>query len=126
MSTNYYYYDIMVFFHLKKKKIVAYSFLLNLTIVELKQILESCRIITINNNIVKFVINTSFYGDNCSWPMFLLKNLLSKNYFSKISLARYENKYQNDLYVFSLGVGCDTKVNLSTQFKFKKSVNVPN
>ena len=38
--------------------------LLNLTIVELKQILESCGLITINNNIVKFVYSTSRYGGN--------------------------------------------------------------
>ena len=38
------------------------SFLLNLTIVELKRISESCGFITINNNIVKVVINASSYG----------------------------------------------------------------
>ena len=32
--------------------------LLNLSIVELKQILESCGLMTINNNIVKFVCST--------------------------------------------------------------------
>ena len=32
--------------------------LLNLTIVELKQMLESCGLITINNDIVKFVCST--------------------------------------------------------------------
>ena len=36
--------------------------LLNLTLVELKQILEACGLITINNNIVKFVCSTSGYG----------------------------------------------------------------
>ena len=38
------------------------SFLLHLTIVELKQISELCGFITINNNIVKVVINASSYG----------------------------------------------------------------
>ena len=33
--------------------------LLNLSLLELKQILESCELITINNNIVKFVCSTS-------------------------------------------------------------------
>ena len=36
----------------------------NLTIVELKQILESCGLMTINNDIVKFVYSTSRYGGN--------------------------------------------------------------
>ena len=41
--------------------------LLNLTLVELKQILESCGLITINNDIVKFVCSTSGYGGKYSW-----------------------------------------------------------
>ena len=36
--------------------------LLDLTILELKQILEAYGLITINNNIVKFVCSTSGYG----------------------------------------------------------------
>jgi len=40
--------------------------LLNLTIVELKQMLESYGVITINNDIVKFVCSTSGYGGNYS------------------------------------------------------------
>ena len=42
------------------------SYLLNLTIDELKKILELCGIITINNNIVKFVRSTSGCGRNYS------------------------------------------------------------
>ena len=38
--------------------------LLNLIIVELKQMLESCGLITINNDIVKFVCSTFGYGGN--------------------------------------------------------------
>ena len=38
--------------------------LLNLTLVELNQILEACGLITINNNIVKFVCSISGYGGN--------------------------------------------------------------
>ena len=90
-------------------------FLLNLIIVKLKQILESCELISINNNIVKFVINISGYGGNYSWSMFLLKNSLSKNYFSKMSLVRYKN-----MYFISLGVHRDTKIDPLTQFQFKK------
>ena len=40
------------------------SYLLNLTIDELKKILELCGLITINNNIVKFVKSTSGYEGN--------------------------------------------------------------
>ena len=39
------------------------TYLLNLTIDELKSILELCGIITINNNIVKFVKSTSYRID---------------------------------------------------------------
>ena len=42
------------------------SSLLNLTIDELKQILELCGLITINNNIVKFIRIPSGYGGNFS------------------------------------------------------------
>ena len=108
----------MVLFYLKKKRIVAYL-LLDLAIVELKQILESCRHITINNNIIKFVLNTSGYGGTYSWPIFLLKNSMSKNYFSKMFIARYKKKYQNNMYFIGLGVDRDTQINSSTQFKFK-------
>ena len=47
--------------------------LLNLKIVELKQILEICRLITIDNDIVKFVCSTSGYGGKYSWQIFLFK-----------------------------------------------------
>ena len=52
--------------------------------------------------------------------MFLLKNSLFKNYFSKISLVRYKNKYQNSMYCIGLSVDRDTKINTSVQFQFKK------
>ena len=89
---------------------------MNLTIDELKQILESCSLNTINNNIVKFVINTSGYRGNNSWSNFLSKNSISKNCFSKMSLARYKNKYQKKIYFIGLGVDRDTKINPLTQF----------
>ena len=41
--------------------------LLNLTIVELEKMLESCGLITINNDIVKFVCRTSGNEGNYSW-----------------------------------------------------------
>ena len=37
-----------------------------------------------------------------------------------MSLTRYKNKYQKKIYFIGLGVDCDTKINPSTQFKFKK------
>ena len=45
------------------------SFLLNLTIVQLKQILESCGIIAIKDNNIKDVIDTSSHGGNYSWSI---------------------------------------------------------
>ena len=41
-------------------------FFLNLTILELKQILYSCGLITINDSNIKFVISTSGFGGNYS------------------------------------------------------------
>ena len=66
------------------------SYLMNLTINELKQILELCGLIPINNNIVKFVRSPSGYGGNFSWSMFLLENLLSNNSFSQLNLSIYD------------------------------------
>ena len=43
----------------KNEEDTSLSFLLNLTIVQLKQILESCGLITIKDNNMKFVLNTS-------------------------------------------------------------------
>ena len=68
----------------------------NLTLVELKQILEACGLITINNNIVKFVCSTSGYGRKYSWQMFLLKNSLSDNYLAQMNLSKYKI-YQNNV-----------------------------
>ena len=51
-------------------------------------------IITINNNIVKFVRSTSGYGCKYSWSMFLLENSLSNNFVSQMNLSRYNKKYQ--------------------------------
>ena len=70
------------------------SYLLNLTIDELKKILELCGLITINNNIVKFVRSTSGYGCKYSWSMFLLENSLSNNFVSQMNLSRCNKKYQ--------------------------------
>ena len=64
--------------------------LLNLTIVELKQILEFYELITINNNIVKFVCSTSKYGGKYSWQFFILNNSLSDNYFAQMNLSKYK------------------------------------
>ena len=79
---------------------------MNLTIDELKNILELCVLITINNNIV------------FSCPMFLLDNSLSNNYLSKINLLRYNKKYQRNVYFIDLGVEGDTIINPSIQFQY--------
>ena len=79
---------------------------MNLTIDELKNILELCVLITINNNIV------------FSCPIFLLDNSLSNNYLSKINLLRYNKKYQKNIYFIDLGVEGDTIINPSTQFQY--------
>ena len=50
----------------KEEEDYSLPFLFNLTIVRLKQILESCGLIIINNNIVKCVIKTSGYEGNYS------------------------------------------------------------
>ena len=54
---------------------------MSLTLLELKQKLECCGLITINNDIVKFVCSTSGYGGKYNWEIFLLENSLSENYF---------------------------------------------
>ena len=61
-------------------------FMLNLIIGELKQILESCGRITIKYNNIKFVINASGHGGNCSWSIFRLENLVFGNHFTKCLL----------------------------------------
>ena len=63
------------------------SYLFNLTIVQLKQILESCGIITIKDNSIKCVIYTSDHEGNYSWSMFLLENSSSSNNFTKMSVS---------------------------------------
>ena len=50
----------------EKEEDANLSFLLNLTIVLLKQILESCGLITIKDNNFKFVLDTSSHGGKYS------------------------------------------------------------
>ena len=95
------------------------SFLLNLTIVQLKQILESCGIITIKDNNIKFVLDTSGHRGTYSWSMFLLENSLLDNYFTEISVSSY-NVYQKNVYFIGLGNDRNTTINLSNQFHYKK------
>ena len=80
-----------------EEKDCSNSYLLNLTIDDLKKILELCGLITINNNIVKFVRSPSGYGGNFIWPMFLLENSLPNNYFSQMNISRYNKKYQRNI-----------------------------
>ena len=94
--------------------------LLNLTLVELKQILESCGLITINNDTVKFVCSTSGYGGKYSWEIFLLENSLTENYFAQKNLTKYKKNSKTFWYI---GLGDDRiiTINPSTQFHHKKS-----
>ena len=92
------------------------SYLFNLTIDELKKILELCGLIIINNNIVKCVRSTSGYGCKYSWSVFLLEKSLSNNYSSQMKLSKYNKKYQRNIYVIC--VEDDTKINASTQFQY--------
>ena len=87
----------------------------NLSIDELRKMLELCGLFTINNNIVKFVRSPSGYGCNFSWPVFLLENSLSNNYFSQMNLSRYNKKYQRNIYFIGAGIEGDTN---STQFQY--------
>ena len=80
--------------------------------------LELCGLITTNNNIAKFVRSPSGYGGKFRWPMFLLDNLLSNNYFSQMNLSRYSKKYQRFFYFIGLGIEGDTIINPSTQFQY--------
>ena len=109
------YYDILL---PEEEEDCSLSYLLNLTIDELKKILELCGLITINNNIVKFVRSTSGYGGKCSWSMFLLDNSLSNNNFSQMNPSIYNKKYQRYIYFIGLGVEGDTMINPSTQFQY--------
>ena len=95
------------------------SYLLNLTIDELKKILELYGLITINNNIVKFVRSPSGYGCNFSWPMFLLKNTLSNNYFSQMNLSRYHRKYKRNFISLVLALKVIQKLILQLHFNIK-------
>ena len=105
----------------EEKEDCSLSYLLNLTIDELKSILELCGLITINNNIVKFVKSTSGYGGNYSWSVFLLENSLTNDYFSRMNLSRYNKKYQRDIYFIGLGIEGDIIIIPSTQFQYKKT-----
>ena len=40
-----------------------------------------------------------------------------------MSLARYKDRYQKNMYCIGLGVDRDTKINPSTQFFFKRKCN---
>ena len=73
----------------EKKKDCSLSFMLNLEISELKPFLESCGLVTIKDNDIKFVIDISSHVGNYSWSMFRLENSVLVNYFAKISITRF-------------------------------------
>ena len=91
----------------------------------MKQILESCGLITIKDNNIKFVIDTSGHGGNYSWSMCLLENSLLSKYFTKMSVTMF-NKYQRNMYFIGLDYDHDTKINPSSQFQLKNHVTVAN
>ena len=93
--------------------------LLSLTLLELKQILECCGLITINNDIVKFVCSTSGYSGKYSWEIFLLENSLSENHFAQMNLAKYKS-IQTNVWYIGLGEHRSFKINPSSQFHHKK------
>ena len=86
----------------------------------IEKILESCGLITIKDDNIKFVIDTSGHGGNYSWSVFLLENSLSSNYFTKMSVSRY-SIYQRNMYFNGLSNARDTNINPSSRFHFKKS-----
>ena len=97
------------------------AYLLNLTFDEFRNILELCGLIIVNNNnIVKVINSTSGYGGNYSWPMFLLENSLTKNYFSQMNLSIDNNTYSKKMFYIGLGVESEIITNPSTQFNYKK------
>ena len=98
---------------------------MSLTLLELKQILECCELITINNDIVKFVCSTSRYGGKYSWEIFLLENSLTDKYFVQMNLAKYK-KIQKNVWYIGLGDDRSFTINPSTQFHHKNLANVPN
>ena len=73
-------------------------------------VLELCGLITIKDNSIKFVLETSGHGGKYSWSMLLLENSFSDNNFTKISISRY------NVYFIGLGNDCDTTINPSSQF----------
>ena len=68
---------------LEDEEYYSISFMLNLTISKLKQILEPCGLITIKDNNFKFIIHTSSHGDTYSWSMIRLENSLLDNNVNK-------------------------------------------
>ena len=95
------------------------AYLLNLTFGEFRNILELCGLITVtNNNIIKVINSTSGYGGNYSWPMFLLENSLTNNYFSQMNLSRYDKKYSKNIYFIGIEAEGDIIINPSTQFQY--------
>ena len=83
---------------------------------ELTQILESCGLIAIKENNIKFVIDTSGHEGNYSWSMFRLEKSLTVNYFAEMFVARF-NKHQRNMYCIGLGYAHETEINPSSQFE---------
>ena len=52
--------------------------------------------------------------------MFHLENSLLVNAFAKIYVTTF-NKYQKNMYYIGLGYACETKINPSSQYQYKKS-----
>ena len=84
--------------------------------------MESCGHITIKDNNIKLVIDTSGHGGNYSWSIFRLETLLMVSYFAKISVARF-NKYQRNMYYIDLVYTREIKINSSSQFEYKNTCN---
>ena len=94
-----------------------------MTIGELKQILGSCDLIIIKDNIIKFVIAIFGHRGNYSCPMFHLKSSLLGNQITKISITSF-NKYLRNMYFIGLGYDCGTKLVLKFICNSKNHVSV--
>ena len=73
------YYGIL----LPKKEECSLSSILKLITDKLIQIMLSCGIIIIKNNVIKFVGNKSGYNGSHNWSIFMLENSMSSNLLRK-------------------------------------------
>ena len=76
--------------------------MLNLRIDKLTQILLSCSIITIKDNVIKCVVIEACYDGSYNWSMFTLTHIMSGNSFSKKSVDQFKY-YQRNMCFIGIG-----------------------